>query len=158
MSIRTRRSAALRLPVWFTVLAGIPLAALGWLGWRLLVQEHGLEQQRQRARLEEAAATIAHDLDRALARWEERLPALAAGEPVSLPPDVVALVFDDRGVLRHVGPPLPYYPQVAAAPEVPADLFAEAESSEFARGDFAQAESAYRRLAATADPTCVQRR
>ncbi len=151
MSIRTRRGAALRLPVWFTVLAGIPLAALGWLGWRLLVQEQDLAQQRQRDRLEDAAVTVAHDLDRALARWEDRLPALASGEPVSLPPDVVALVFDDRGVQRHVGPPLPYYPRVPASPEAPGGLFAEAESSEFARGSFAQAEAAYRRLATTAD-------
>ena len=151
MSIRIRRGAPLRLPVWFTVLAGIPLAALGWLGWRLLVQEQGLAQQRQRERLEDAAATIAHDLDRALARWEERLPSLVSGAPVSLPPDVVALVFDDHGVQRHVGPPLPYYPRVPAAPEAPGGLFAEAESSEFARGEFAQAESAYRRMAATAD-------
>ena len=151
MSIRIRRGAALRLPVWFTVLAGIPLAALGWLGWRLLVQEQDLAQQRQRDRLEDAAATIAHDLDRALARWEDRLPSLASGEPVSLPPEVVALVFDDDGVQRHVGPPLPYYPRVPAAPEAPGGLFAEAESSEFARGDFVQAEAAYRRLATTAD-------
>ena len=64
MSIPTRRGAPLRLPVWFTVLAGIPLAALGWLGWRLLVQERALEQQRQRERLEDAAGTTAHDLDR----------------------------------------------------------------------------------------------
>ncbi len=151
MSIRTRRGAPLRLPVRFTVLAGIPLAALGWLGWRLLVQEQGLEQQRQRDRLEDAAATIAHDLDRALARWEDRLPALASGEPVSLPPEVVALVFDDHGVQRHVGPPLPYYPRVPASPEAPGGLFSAAESSEFARGDFVQAEAAYRRLATTAD-------
>jgi two-component system phosphate regulon sensor histidine kinase PhoR len=152
MSIRTRRGAPLRLPVWFTVLAGIPLAALGWLGWRLLVQERGLEQQRQRERLEEAAATIVHDLDRALARWEERLPSLASGAPVSLPPDVVALVFDDHGVQRHVGPPLPYYPRVPSATEAPGGLFAEAESSEFARGDFAAAEASYRRLTTAADP------
>lgn len=151
MSIRTRRGAPLRLPVWFTVLAGIPVAALGWLGWRLLVQEQGLEQQRQRARLEEAAATIAADLDRAVARWEERLPAIASAEPVSLPPGIVAVVFDDHGVQRHVGPPLPYYPMVPASREAPGGLFAAAESSEFARGDLAEAEAAYRRLSTAPD-------
>ena len=78
------------------MLAGIPLVALGWLGWRLLVQERALEQQRQRERIEDAAGTLAHDLDRALARWEDWLPAVASGEPESLPPDVVALAFPGR--------------------------------------------------------------
>ena len=72
-----RSAASLRLPVWFTVLAGIPLAALGWLGWRLLVQERALEQQRRRERVEDAASVLADDLDRALARWEELLTAVA---------------------------------------------------------------------------------
>jgi hypothetical protein len=99
MFIPTRPVASLRLPVWFTVLAAIPLAALGWLGWRLLAQERALEQQRQRERLEEVVGTLAHDLDRALARWEDFLPAIASsGEPVSLPSDVAALAFDDHGI------------------------------------------------------------
>ena len=89
------------------LLAGIPLAALGWLGWRLLVQEQGLEQQRQHARLEEAAATIAHDLDRALARWEERLPAL---EPVwrrfGLEEFVVRIGLNSgEAIVGSMGPP-----------------------------------------------------
>ena len=151
MSIPTRHRAPLRLPVWFTVLLGIPLAALGWLGWRLLVQERVLEQQRQRERLEDAASTLVHALDRALARWEDVLPAVASGEAVSLPPDVMALAFDDHGVQRHLGLPLPYYPIVATSGAASGGLFAEAETLEFARGDVKGAEAAYQRLATATD-------
>jgi two-component system phosphate regulon sensor histidine kinase PhoR len=146
-----RHAASLRLPVWFTVLAGIPLAALGWLGWRLLVQERALEQQRQRERVEDAASVLANDLDRALARWEDLLPAVASGGAVSLPPGVTALAFDDRGVQRQIGVPLPYYPAVPASAGAASAQFIDAETLEFSRNDLEGAAAAYRRFATATD-------
>jgi two-component system, OmpR family, phosphate regulon sensor histidine kinase PhoR len=151
MSISTRRGARLRLPVWFIVLAAIPLGALGWLGYRLLVQERGLEQQQQRGRLEDAATTFAHALDRALARWEDALPAVASGGPVSLPSGVVAVGFDQRGIQHRLGPPLAYEPVLPESGEEASDLFKEIETLEFARDDLIGAEAAYRRLSATSN-------
>ena len=54
-----RIGAPLTWLVLFVALAGTPLVALGWLGWRLLDQDRALESQRLRERLENAATLAA---------------------------------------------------------------------------------------------------
>ena len=66
MITRKHLAAPVKLLALFVLLAGIPLAALGWLGWRLLEQDRALETQRLRERLENAASLLAHELDRGL--------------------------------------------------------------------------------------------
>lgn len=151
MTIPKDLRTPLKLPALFVVLAGIPLAALGWLGWRLLEQDLALESQRLRERLENSATLLSHELDRSLATWEDLLSATAQGTSVVLPPDAVFLAFDSRGVLSHQGAQLPYYPLVSPPPEVPADVFAAAEAQEFREQDLAKAAGSFRRLAATKD-------
>ena len=151
MAISTDRKASLKLAALFVVLAGIPLGALGWLGGRLLEQDRGLEIQRRRERLENAAALLTRELDRSLAEWEALLPSVTQGTSVALPSSGVIVVFDTRGVLRHQGVPLPFYPLVPPSSEVPGDLFAAGEAQEFRQGDLGSAERAYRRLASTHD-------
>ena len=58
MNIRTYFSGPVKLLTLFVLLAGVPLAALGWLGWRLLDQDRTLEKQRERDRLDSAAALL----------------------------------------------------------------------------------------------------
>ena len=62
--------SAIRLPALFVVLVAIPLATLGWLGWRLLVQDRALEAQRLRERLQDTTTLLSHEIDRAFAGWE----------------------------------------------------------------------------------------
>jgi signal transduction histidine kinase len=129
----------------------VPAAALAWLGWRLLEQDRALENQRLRERLENAASLLSHELDRALAEWEQLLPRAASGAAAALPPGGVLLVFDSRGVLHHQGARLPYYPLVPSPPEAPAGVFTAAESHEFREPDLAKAAALYHSLARTPD-------
>ena len=140
-----------RLLALFVVLGGVPLAALGWLAWRLLDQDRVLERQRVRERLENDASLLARESERALARWEDLLsgnePSLAA----ALPAKSTFLVFDQKGVLRRKGLALPYYPMVHAGDEAPPAIFAAAEAQEFRAGALGDAVAAYRGLASVAD-------
>ena len=133
MIIRKYAGPSVTLPALFVVLAGIPLAALGWLGGRLLVQDRALENQRLREQLENAATLLTREVDRSLATWEEVLslsatPQGLSGPSVALPQNAVVLVFDSGGVLHQRGVRLPYYPFVASPPEAPASVFAEVHS------------------------------
>jgi signal transduction histidine kinase len=153
MIIRKYIGPSVTLPVLFVVLAGIPLAALGWLGWRLLVQDRALENQRLREQLENAATLLTREVDRSLATWEDvlSLSATRQGPSVALPPNAVVLVFDSGGVLQQQGVRLPYYPLVESPPEAPASVFAAAEAQEFREEDLAKAAAFYRNLASTKD-------
>ena len=148
---RKHYGASIKLPALFVIIAGIPLAAFGWLGWRLLEQDRALENQRLRERLENAAGLLARELDRGLAAWEDLLPAVAQGTPVALPADAVALVFDAGGIRQDRGVRLPYYPLVPSLPGTPGSVFAAAEAQEFRDGDLVAAAEAYRRLASAKD-------
>jgi signal transduction histidine kinase len=148
---RKHHGASIKLPALFVVIAGIPLVAFGWLGWRLLEQDRALENQRERERLENAASLLARELDRGLAAWENLLPAIVQGSPVALPPDAVALVFDASGVRQERGVRPAYYPLVPSLPEPPDGVFAAAEAQEFRDGNVAAAAEAYRRLASSKD-------
>src|SRR5436190_3682663 len=98
MIIRKYLGHLVTLPMLFVVLAGIPLAALGWLGWRLLLQDRALEDQRLREQLENAATLLTRELDHSLATWEDVLAfsetgQSASGTSVALPSNAVVLVF-----------------------------------------------------------------
>ena len=133
--------APIKLLALFIVLAGLPLAALGWLGWRLLDQDRALEDQRQRERLENAVSILAHESERALMQWEELLPT-------AVPEGGVLLVFDSRGLVHQQGIRLPFYPLVSSGPEAPTGVFAAGEAKEF-RDELAAASVVYRNLTAT---------
>lgn len=135
----------------FLLVTGVPFAGLAWLGWRLLEQDRALENQRLRERLENAASLLSHELDRALADWEQLLSTVTPGAPVALPPGGVLLVLDSSEVLHHQGARLPYYPLVPSPPEAPAGAFRAAESYEFQEQDPAKAAALYQSLARTPD-------
>ena len=149
---RRAHAAPLKLLTLFVLLSGIPLAELGWLGWRVLQQDRALESQRARERLDSAASLIARELDRTLSAWEAMLPAAAEGQPVTLPPGSVFLLIAPDGVVGQQGVPLPYYPRVASSITADASLFAAAEHYEFREQNLTAAIAAYRALAAAPDP------
>ena len=141
----------LKLLALFVLLSGIPLAALGWLGWRVLEQDRALETQRERERLDNAASLVTRELDRGLTAWEAMLAAAASGQAVTLPPDAVFLLITRDGVVQHQGVPLPYYPQVPAAAGASATAFAAAEADEFRTQNLSAAIAGYRALADSHD-------
>ena len=152
---RNQLAAPVTLLALFVLLAGIPLVAVGWLGWRLLEQDRALDGQRLRERLDNAAALAARELDRSLAAWNDLLTPAVQGEPVTLPANAVLLVFDSGGVHRQQGVRLPYYPQAAPLPGVPTTLFAAAEAQEFREQDLSNAATSYRAFAASKDRISV---
>jgi hypothetical protein len=83
MVTRTSAVAPVKLAVRFVLLAAVPLAALGWVGRRLLDQDRALEAQRVRQQLENAAALVATEVDRSLASWEDLLASAAQGRQFS---------------------------------------------------------------------------
>ena len=130
MVTRNHLAAPVTLLALFVLLAGIPLVALGWLGWRLLEQDRTLESQRLREGLDNAASLVARALDRSLAAWDDLLPAAAQGGSVALPPNAVFLLFDSSGIRRQQGIRLQYYPKVSSPSEVPVTRFADAEAQD----------------------------
>jgi len=153
MAISTREylAAPVKLLTLFVLLSVIPLATLGWLGWRLLEQDRALENQRLRERLENAGILLAHELDRGLTAWEDVLPTAAPGSSAAVPPDAVLLVFDSHGILGHRGIPLPFYPLAPSPPEALGAVFTAAEAQEFRAGNPTKAAASYRALASTKD-------
>jgi hypothetical protein len=67
------RSGRRTIPVLLASATLIPIVALGWLGLRVLDQDHALEGQRRRERLDLAAGRLALAIERRLQELEERL-------------------------------------------------------------------------------------
>lgn len=149
---RRAHVAPLKLLTLFVLLSGIPLAALGWLGWRVLQQDRALESQRVRERLDSAAGLVARELDRTLSAWETLLPAASEGQPVALPVGGIFLLIAEDGVAGQQGIRLPYYPRVAPSITADASLFATAEQHEFREQNLTAAIAAYRALSVVPDP------
>ena len=121
------------------LLACLPLAALGWLGWQVLQQDRALESEHQRERLDIAANLLAD--------------TFAKTSAAQLPPHTVWVLFNSRGVIRHQGVSLPYYPSVAPPHEASKEVFTAAEAAEFRQTDPSQAIAQYRPLASSKDPS-----
>jgi signal transduction histidine kinase len=145
--MRELKGTSLRLMVFFVLLSGIPLALLGWFGWRVLEQERALETQRLKERLDNAAGLIAQELDHEITVRESLLAK--AGEGLDeIPPDSAFIVFNPEGVIQHGGIHLAYYPRVSTpAPE----SVTAAEIDEFRDGNCSRATESYRKLAASHD-------
>lgn len=151
MVARHPYAAPVKLLALFVLLSAIPLAALGWLGWRVLQQDRALESQRLRERLDNAASLIAREIDRGLTAWEALLPAAASGQAVALPPGTVFLLIAADGVVQQQGASLPYYPRVPSATQARSSLFAVAERQEFREQNLSAAIAGYRALAVSND-------
>src|SRR6266542_6922173 len=92
-------AAPVRLLALFAVIAGVPLIALGWLGWRVLQQDNALERQRLRERLDNAATLLTGELDRGFSKWEELLTRADGPAIVDLPSGSVFLLTGPDGVV-----------------------------------------------------------
>ncbi len=132
----------------FVLLSGIPLIALGWLGWRVLEQDRALEVQRLRDRLENGASLVTQELERELAAWETAAQHAADGRspepacPGDAPHSLRGMPSSNSTASR-----LPYQPQVRSSEIITPQTFADAEALEFQRDDLPNAAAAYRRAA-----------
>jgi hypothetical protein len=136
-SIDTRR-----IPLLLAAATLIPIGALSWLGFRTLQQDRELERQRRRERLEVAAGRLALDVERRLQTIEEQL---ATGSGIWFLPTAI-----ESGKNQ----PILYQPdQPLSLRAVTTPALAAAEVQEFQDRDLDSAARAYRRLAASQEPT-----
>jgi signal transduction histidine kinase len=121
--------------------------ALCWAGWRLLDQQHAIDEQRAREQLESSADAIAAGVRGKVAEAGERLSGWLSN-PASLPPvidDAVVVTIGPDQVL--VTPPngIPFVP-VTERRSPPADVFSATEAMEFGAHQLAAAAEQYRML------------
>jgi signal transduction histidine kinase len=122
-------------------------AALGWLGWRLVVQERALDVQRETERREMGRRS-------ALAAWQTRLAdwsSLSADiAPSESPAGAIALRFAAADFKAYPPERLVYLPFPTSGPEPPEAPFAEGERSEL-EGDETGAAAHYEKLSRDPD-------
>ena len=124
------------IPLLLAAATLLPIAALGWLGARVLQQDRAGERQRRAEDLKLAAGQLALAVEGRLADIEDQL---ATGKGIR---------FTEEGL----GPGVLYQPETVPAPPIPLGLFEEAETLEFQRRDLPAAAKSYRRLAESHDP------
>ncbi len=128
---------------------------LGWLAWRLLLQDQQLAAQRLMEQRDTAADVVVAVLEKRLAEIRQDLGLIVNGAEPAKPPhpsDGATFVRFSSGTFR-VWPEhnLAYYPEVREEPEAPASLFATADLLEFQKHDYPAAVTASRNLADSRD-------
>ena len=139
------RQAPAKLVALFALVGIILLSGILWGGWRLIEQDHRLESERIRERLDGSADLICREMARTLAGWEQTLRAYVDGAPIFPPPGAVVATFNSLGLVRHMGARLLYQP--VTPPPAATGVFAAAEILEFRDGDAGKASAMYRNLA-----------
>lgn len=134
----------------FLAVAAVSVAALVWMGARLLTQDRALEAQQLEERREAAADRVVAALEQALLAEGRRLanpwPAdLAAAE------DLVVVSAGSAGIKVWPEQAIPYYPVIPAGREAPPGTFARAERFEFLDREYQRAIAALRTLTSSTD-------
>lgn len=157
-SPRFRRHPSLGTVILFLGVAAVSVAALVWMGVRLIKQDRALEAQQLRERREAAADRLTASLEQILSDEERKLADLLHVD-FRPPEDDVVLVFaglsgspsPDFRVWPENG--LLYYPVITPRREASARLFAEAERYEFINQDFRRAIRDLLPFSKSGDPT-----
>ena len=148
-----RPASPKKLLTLFVLLSGIPLVALGWLGWRVLEQDRALDARRLRDKLENAAAVVIRELEREISGWETIAQNATEGRATEPPAGATLILFDADGIIEQRGARLPYQPYLRSNEVLDPAVFTEAEALEFQRGELASAATAYRQIADTGPPS-----
>ena len=154
-SIRSGGHSSRRTAILFLGVAAASVAALVWMGVRLVEQDRALEAQQLRDRREAAADRLVALLELALSAEEERLTDPARPNLPLSDADVVLVraavsgspefrVWPEKGLL--------YYPEVPPGREASSGLYADAERSEFIDRDYDRAVSRLLPLSESPDP------
>jgi signal transduction histidine kinase len=150
--LRTRGKSSRTTAVLFLATAAVSVAALFWMGIRLIAQDRELEAERLRERREAAADRLAVSLEQVLSAEEKKLGDL---ERIDLPTsdeDSVFVAMDAAGFRAWPENALLFFPVVPGAKEPPASSFAEAEKWEFIVRDYDRAAKALLPYAKAKDP------
>ncbi len=157
-SLRFRGHPSRKTAILFLSVAAVSVAALVWMGVRLVQQDRTLEAQQLGERREAAADRLIAALEQVLSTEERRLADLPNVDFVPTTDDVVFIHAGSSGAPGSsefgVWPAdaLLYYPVIPPGREAPARLYADAEKSEFLNNDYARAVVNLRPLARAEDP------
>jgi signal transduction histidine kinase len=153
--LRLRGHPSRNTAILFLGVAAVSVAALVWMGVRLLQQDRALEAQQLAERREAAADRLIASLEQVLSAEEERLADLPGVDFRPSADDVVFVLAGSSGSSDiHVWPDnsLVYYPVIPPGREAPAGLYADAEKSEFVDHDYSRAITGLRPFSKAGDP------
>src|SRR4030067_505255 len=126
----------------FLCVAAVSVAALVWMGVRLVQQDRALEATQLQERREAAADRLIASLEQVLSEEERKLADLPNMDFRPSTDDVVLIFASSPGSSEvRVWPAnsLLYYPVILTQREASSSLFAEAEQSEFLDHDYSRA-------------------
>jgi signal transduction histidine kinase len=125
------------------------VSALAWFGWKLIQQEHLVESQRAKERMEQEADRLSVSIRSTVAEAAERLGMW--GVSPAIQPQIVdggtLLLIQSHSITTAPAGRLLFYPFPSQDPEAPAAAFVEPEMFEFALGQPGEALNAYERMA-----------
>lgn len=154
-SLRLREHPSRNTALLFLGVAAVSVAALVWMGVRLVQQDRALEAQQLAERREAAADRLIASLQQVLSTEEERLADLPSVDFRPSADDVVLVLAGSSGSSEiRVWPDnaLLYYPVISPGREAPTRLYADAEKSEFQYHDYQRAVIDLRPFIQTEDP------
>jgi signal transduction histidine kinase len=154
-SRRSRGHPSRNTAILFLSVAVVSVAALAWMGIRLVEQDRALEAQQLAERREAAADRLIASLDQVLSEEERKLADLPSADFPPSVDDFFLVIVPSSGSLEiRIWPynTLLYYPVISPAREASADLFADAEKSEFLDHNYSRAIIELRPFSNAADP------
>ena len=154
-SLRLRGHPSRNTAILFLGVAAVSVAALVWMGLRLLQQDRALETQQLAERREAAADRLIASLEQVLSEEERKLVDLPSADFRPTADDVVLVLAGAPGTQEiRVWPDnaLLYYPLIPPGREPPARSYANAERSEFLDQDYVRAIIELRPLSEASDP------
>ncbi len=157
-SPRFREHPSRNTAVLFLSVAAMAVAALIWMGVRLVQQDRALEAQQLRERREAAADRMIVALEQVLSAEERRLADLPSVDFAPPADDAVLILagsldspsFSDFLVWPDSA--LLYYPVIPPGREAPVSLYAAAEKSEFREHNYRRAVFELRPFSRAEDP------
>ena len=109
---------------------------LGWLVWRLIDQQHAIDEQRARDQLERSADAVSARIGERFAAAGEQLAMWTSGERVATGlPDAVVVTITPEGSSVAPAASLPFVPFIRVRPPGLPAAFAVAESLEVRAGE-----------------------
>jgi signal transduction histidine kinase len=141
-SLRFRRHPSRNTAILFLGVAAVSVAALVWMGVRLVKQDRALEATQLQERREAAADRLIASLEQVLSDEESKLADLPNVDFHPSADDVVLILAGSSGSSEvRVWPDnaLLYYPAIPPQREASSSLFADAEKSEFLDHDYSRA-------------------
>ena len=149
---RTGRHPPRYAAVLFLVVAVTSVAALIWMGMRLVQQDRSLELQRLEEQRETAADRIIIAMEKVLAEEERQLDNTPLDRSNPAAEDFFLIIIRSGEFRALPENSLLYYPESASGREASSSLFAAAERAEFLEKDYGRAIIALRSLTTATDP------